>query len=59
MWSLHVLPVCVGSPVILASSHSPNTQMGLGKLTIGMNVSMNACLSLFVSSVVDWRPLPL
>lgn len=27
------------------------------KLAVGVNASMNDCLSLHVSSVIDWRPV--
>ena len=42
-----------------ASSHSPKTcrLIGDSKLPVGVNVSVNGCLSLCVSPVIVWRPV--
>ena len=51
------------SPGTPASSHSPKTckmgtrLIGYSKLTIGVTVSVNGCLSLCVGPVIDWRPV--
>ncbi len=46
----------LGTP---ASSHNPKTcrLIGDSKLPVGVNVSVSACLSLYVSPVIDWRPV--
>ncbi|XP_078026211.1 uncharacterized protein LOC117258684 isoform X1 [Epinephelus lanceolatus] len=51
------------SPGTPASSHSPKTcRLGTrlidnSKLSVGVNVSVNGCLSLCVSPVIVWRPV--
>ena len=43
-----------------ASSNSPETGGRLishSKLPIGVNVSVDVCLSLYVGPVMNWRPL--
>ncbi len=48
-------PYFFGSPPgTLTSSHSPKT-CGDSKLPVGGNVSMNGCLSQYVSPVMNWR----
>ena len=45
------------SPGAPASSHSPKTcrLIGDSKLSVGVNVSVNGCLSLCVSPEMNWR----
>jgi len=49
--------------VSVASSHSPKTcrlgtrLIGNSKLSVGVNVSVNGCLSLCVSPAIVWRPV--
>ena len=51
------------SPGTPASSHSPKTcRLGTrlidnSKLSVGVNVSVNGCLSLCVSPAIVWRPV--
>merc|ERR1711980_625 len=51
------------SPGTPASSHSPKTcnlgtrLIDYSKLSIGVNVSVNGCLSLCVSPAIVWRPV--
>ena len=51
------------SPGTPASSHSPKTcrlgtrLIGDSKLSVGVNVSVNGCLSLCVSPAIVWRPV--
>ncbi len=60
VWSLHVLPV---SAWVLSgySSFLPQSKdmqfrlIGDSKLPVGVNVSVNGCLSLYVSPAVNWR----
>ncbi len=58
VWSFNVLPVsswalCRYSGFL----HSPKTcrLIGDSKLPVGVNVSVNGCLSLYVSPVMNWR----
>ncbi len=55
MWSLYVLPMFVW--VIRDSSHNPKQVRltGNSKLPVGVNVSVNGCLSPCVSPVKNWR----
>ena len=59
---LHVLPVPAWLPLDTpASSHIPKTcklgvrWIGHVKLPVGVNVSADGCLSLYVSPAVNWR----
>lgn len=59
VWALHVLLMIVWvSSGASASSHSPKLFTGDAKLHIGMNVSMNSCLSLqCASTVINSQPV--
>merc|ERR1712035_255904 len=54
---------CRFSPGTPASSHSPKTcnlgtrLIDYSKLSVGVNVSANGCLSLCVSPAIVWRPV--
>ncbi len=60
VWSLHVLPVSVWVPsryssFLLQSKHMQVGLIGDPKLPLGGNQSMNGCLSLYVSPVMNWQ----
>ena len=47
------------SPGTPASSHNPKTcrLIGDSKLPVGVTVSVNGCLSVYVGPAMDWRPV--
>ena len=53
VWSLHALPMSAWAP-----SPCPKTcrLTGTSKLPVRVNVSVNGCLPLCVSPVINWRP---
>ena len=56
MWILHVLPVPVPVWLLLGT---PALQTGVrlighSKLSIGVNVNVDGCLSLYVSPAFNW-----
>ncbi len=68
VWSLYVLlmSVCVPSDFLPQSQDMQVRLIGDSKLPVGVNVSVNGCLSLYVSPVRNWqlvqgepRPCPM
>ncbi len=58
--SLHVLSVSARVPSEYSGFHPQSKHMqfvltGDSKLPVGANVSVNSCLSLYVSSAMNWR----
>lgn len=61
MWRLRVLPVPAwvpGTPSFLPRPKGMHVGLiGNSELSVGVNVSLNYCLSLCVSPVIDWQPI--
>ncbi len=59
VWSLHVVSVStwVPSGILLQSKAMQVGLIGNSKLPVGVNVSMDCCLSLRVSPVMNWRTI--
>lgn len=60
MWTLHLVAVFSGfsgTPGFLPCIHISLT--GVSKLVIGVNVSLNSCLFLFLSPGMDWLPMSI